>query len=34
MNGQRYQKKEEKSVVPSANAIVHLIKMNKNENNY
>lgn len=25
MNGQRYQKKEEESVVPSANAVVHLV---------
>lgn len=28
MNGQRYQKKEEKSVVPPANAVVHLVRTN------
>ena len=29
MNGQRYQKKEEESVVASSDAIVHLFKMEK-----
>lgn len=29
MNGQRYQKKEEESVVPSTNAVVHLVRTRK-----
>lgn len=33
MNGQRYQKKEEESVVPSADAVVHLVPNMKREKN-
>lgn len=30
MNGQRYQKKEEESVVPSTNAVIHLVPKLRN----
>lgn len=31
MNGQRYQKEEEKSVVPSTNAVIHLVPRNEKQ---